>query len=90
MLFLAVTCTNPPVDSNASRSAWLPTLGYIGYNASITYQCNNGYWYSSLMYQSTITCNETGTWSPVYELCSGILATENHLLNYTLLAPFIF
>ena len=68
---LAITCGNPSIDNNAFVSAWTPVMNYTGYNASIIYQCEVGYWYNPVVYQSVITCNASGSWAPEYQHCAG-------------------
>jgi hypothetical protein len=66
----AIDCGSAPTDSNAVTSNWRPATNATGYNASLTYTCNMGYWYKSSVYSITIQCNATGYWTPAYVACS--------------------
>jgi hypothetical protein len=67
---VAIDCGTPPSDPRATQSNWLPATNAIGYNASLTYTCNTGYWYKSSVYSTTIQCNAAGYWTPTYIFCS--------------------
>ena len=73
---IAISCDSTPIDLNALVLSWVPAANDESLNASVTYQCNTGYWYETSVYNYTIVCNSSGYWAPVYKLCSGIASSQ--------------
>ena len=60
-----VPCPFPPEIGNAS----FPENITYYYRDTITYQCNEGYWFSELVYEITVTCGAEGSWKDVLDKC---------------------
>lgn len=66
-----VDCGNPSSPSNASpASTILATI----FGATVTYQCDVGF--TQIGGESTITCEESGSWSGDGPVCEGTYNTH--------------
>ena len=75
LLFEVVTCGLAPSLENGfivSSKTGPYGGGLYGYNSTIVYKCNVGYWFSPGIFEEQVTCLNSGNWS-LLNACSGTL-----------------
>ena len=77
-LIQAIDCGEEPLDPHALITSWTPAANSNGFNTSISYTCNTGYWYYRSVYEISVVCNATGYWSPSYQPCTGKADSSAH------------
>ena len=70
-LMADITCNNLPSMKYAQLTSWIPNDNSYSINASVTYSCQTGYWFSPGNFFQSIICLSNGNWSAMSEACVG-------------------
>ena len=76
LLIEVVTCGFAPLLTNGYSTSWIFRLfdnrWLFGYNTTVSYSCNIGYWFLPGIFQQTVTCSASGNWTSL-DNCIGAL-----------------